>query len=157
VIRHAARVPWPERSIVSLRKTFVIKALAQEESFSSLCEEAGISRKTGYKWLKRFKAGGVGQLADTSRRPSTSPQGTPEAMRREILALRQAHPTWGCRKLRKLLLNKHLVDVPSEVTINRILRQNGAVRARRRRPQVVAFPSNAPKVTTEAPNDLWTV
>ncbi len=45
-------MPWEARAIVSLRKDFVLKALAKEITFADLCRQYGISRKTGYKWLK---------------------------------------------------------------------------------------------------------
>ncbi len=34
---------------------------------AALCEEYGVSRKTGYKWLQRFVAGGPAGLVERSR------------------------------------------------------------------------------------------
>lgn len=41
-----------------------------------LCRRFGISRKTGYKWLARYGAGGASALSDRSRRPHVSPART---------------------------------------------------------------------------------
>ncbi len=41
------------------RHEFVLNALAPDANVSALCREAWISRKTGYKWLKRFKQAGL--------------------------------------------------------------------------------------------------
>ncbi len=36
---------------------------------TALCEEFGISRKTGYKWLERYRERGVAGLEERSRAP----------------------------------------------------------------------------------------
>ena len=46
-----------------------IARLLDGESMSDLCRESGISRKTGYKILNRYKEEGVTAIADRSRRP----------------------------------------------------------------------------------------
>jgi len=48
-------MPWKEATPMSERKAFVGEALKAEASVSALCREFGISRKTGYKWLKRYR------------------------------------------------------------------------------------------------------
>ena len=151
------RMPWPERSIVSLRKEFVLRALGKESTFSALCRQYGVSRKTGYKWLRRFKAEGVVGLVSESRRPKTSPTEMTEAMKAEIVRLRQAHPSWGGKKLRMLLLKSRGESAPSVRTIERVMREFGLIRARRWRARSVAVPSGAPSVVVEGPNNLWTV
>ena len=44
-----------------------------EERVSAFCSEAGISRKTFYKWVDRYRTGGVAGLDDRPRRPRSSP------------------------------------------------------------------------------------
>ena len=66
-------MPWRETEVVTLREEFVLKALGGAVPFASLCDEYGVSRKTGYKWLSRFKEGGLPLLRDRSRRPRQSP------------------------------------------------------------------------------------
>src|SRR6266568_202420 len=96
-------MPWAERSVVKLRKEFILKALAEEVPFRELCSEFDISRKTGYKWLERFHERGFDGLVDGSHRPKTIPDRTSSETTLEIIRLRQQHPTWGAKKIRKLL------------------------------------------------------
>jgi transposase len=51
-----------------------MRALAEGANISVLCRHYGISRKTGYKWLKRYREEGEAGLADRSRRPHRSPR-----------------------------------------------------------------------------------
>jgi transposase InsO family protein len=62
----------------------------------------GVSRATGYKWVRRYRAEGVAGLADRSSRPHRSPTRTPEAMVERILAARHAR-RWGPDRLGPLL------------------------------------------------------
>ena len=73
-------MPWAETCVVKLREEFVVKALEPGANVSDLCREYGISRKSGYKWLKRFKERGVEGLADMIRRPvqRCHPHGPPQ-------------------------------------------------------------------------------
>lgn len=68
-----AGVSWQETQVVKLREDFVLKALEPDACVAELCRELGISRKTGHKWLARFRARGVQGLEDLSRRPHQSP------------------------------------------------------------------------------------
>ena len=44
---------------MSLREKFVTKARQEGVRVSALCQEFGISRQTGYKWLRRYGEAGV--------------------------------------------------------------------------------------------------
>jgi len=150
-------MPWPERSVVSLRQEFVLKVLAQEESMIALCRQFGISRKTGYKWLRRFEKRGVAGLADGSKKPHTSPLKTSMAMVEQVIRLRTQHPTWGPKKLTRILEREHGAGAPSRKTVERVLREAGLILRRRRRPGSPFAAAEAPSFVVEQPNDLWTV
>jgi transposase InsO family protein len=141
-----------------MRKEFVLKALAGEASIAELCRQYGISRKTGHKWIKRFRAKGVEGLLDESRAPDSSPLKTTAEAALEVIRLRQAHPTWGPRKLQRIL--ERLMDAetaPSERTVARILTASQLVKPRRKN-RLGYFPAaRAPRVVVEQSNDLWTV
>jgi transposase InsO family protein len=62
----------------------------------------GISRATGYKWVRRFRAEGTPGLADRSSRPHRSPRATPAAEVAKILAARTEW-RWGPDRLGPLL------------------------------------------------------
>ena len=61
-------MPWKERSVMDERVKFIARLL-DGESMTCLCEEFGISRKTGYKILERYQDIGTGAFTDRSRRP----------------------------------------------------------------------------------------
>jgi transposase-like protein len=52
---------------MELRMRLVNALVAEEDSMTALCEEYGVSRKTGYKWLSRFRAEGPSGLTERSR------------------------------------------------------------------------------------------
>ena len=97
---------WKDRSIMSLREEFVRLASVPDANVSLLCRRFGISRKSGYKWLARYRAGGTPALADGSRRPRHSPRQSDAATERAVVQVRAAHPAWGPRKIRRWLLDR---------------------------------------------------
>ena len=69
-------MPWKEVSSMEQKHRFVILAEREEQSFSRLCEEFGISRKSGYKWRERYRQGPPGIGGGRRRRGVTTSQGT---------------------------------------------------------------------------------
>lgn len=61
---------WQETGIMDERLRFVVDCLAGDEAMSELCAGFGISRKTGYKWLGRYRALGPEGLHDCRGRRS---------------------------------------------------------------------------------------
>jgi putative transposase len=59
---------WKEMCTKGIREDFVVRAMAPDANVAVLCREYGVSRKTGYKWLERYREGGLVALEDTSRR-----------------------------------------------------------------------------------------
>ena len=91
-----------------------------------VCQTFGISRKTFYKWLKRYQQsnGDATSLTDRSRRPHRFPRATPES---SIQLLRQVREQtgYGQRRLRTYLAENYNISL-SERTIWKILkRSNG--------------------------------
>ena len=141
---------------MSLKLEFVEKAMEPGAKLAPLCREYGISRPTGTKWVKRFKEEGYSGLEERSRRPTSSPLSLGEELVMVVLEQRERHPTWGARKLRALLVKRFALSTPSLATIARILRRAGVIRARRRRPALAGV-DQAPSVSADAPNDVWTM
>jgi putative transposase len=147
---------WKELFVVDQRQDFVMRAMHEPGSFRELCQEYGISAKTGYKWKSRFMEQGLGGMHDRSRRPASTP-GLGEDVVCELVRLRQAHPTWGPRKLQVLYERIHgSADVPSESSIKRVLDRAGLVVHRRRRRSADGGRLQSGMVA-QGPNDLWTV
>lgn len=65
-------MPWSESTTLSLREDFVKLAIRPGVNRRELCLRFGISRRIGYKWLKRYAEEGVGGLNDRSRRTRRS-------------------------------------------------------------------------------------
>jgi transposase InsO family protein len=65
---------------------------------ATAAEAQGISRATGYKWVRRFRAEGSPGLADRSSRPRRSPRATPTDEVERILAARTQW-RWGPDRL----------------------------------------------------------
>jgi transposase len=132
---------WKEVLVMEERISFVLLAAKRLQSFSSLCTEYGISRKTGYKWLERYRKYGLKALAELSRRPMSCPHKTPSEVEELILSDRRKHPTWGPKKLRDLLVTEHkILSPPSQSTIGAILKRNGVVLRKRRKRGVFRLP-----------------
>jgi transposase InsO family protein len=140
------------------REEFVLRALQPDINFRALCREFNISRKTGYKWVHRFKERGLLGLEELNRGPApgTATIACTADVAIEILNIRKAQPTWGPKKLRVVLLRRYARGkVPSTRTIARILKRAGVVTPRKVRAK--RNPNPKPYAGTEAPNDVWTV
>ena len=80
-----------------------IARLLDGEAMSGLCEEFAISRKTGYKILKRYRDCGVEGLTDRSRRPYRHANQLPVQVETLIVRLKREKPAWGAPKIRERL------------------------------------------------------
>ena len=141
-------MPWKEATPMSLRAEFV--RLAERCCFSLLCRRFGISRKTGYKWRARYLEGGEEGLVNRSRRPFRSPRRTRTGTERAVLVIRDHHPAWGGRKLRRRLIDKGFSEVPAPSTITEILRRND-----RLRPEEAAKHAPFRRFERSNSNELW--
>ncbi len=137
------------------RIEFAMKALSCSH-FGELCQEYGISRKTGYKWRERFVAGGVAGMEERSRRPQGHANELSEAVVCEIIRLKNAHLGWGPRKIRALYERCHPGELPSESSFKRVLERAGLTQPRKRRPAREAG-RLASGCKAQAPNEVWTV
>jgi transposase InsO family protein len=118
-------MPFKPISVMEEKLEFVRLASSRTVKFSTLCKRYGISRPTGYKWLKRYNMKGRSGLIEFSRRPENIPRFTSEKTVKTIATLRESEPSWGAKKLRVLMLRDGKTTVPSVRTINRILKRQG--------------------------------
>lgn len=142
-------MPWSPVSLVGQRVEFCELALKRVVPFRELAARYEISPKTGYKWLARYEAEGVGGLVDRSRAPLVSPFRTSKEIEEKVCEIRDEHP-WGGRKIRWRLIrdgvDKSLVPAPS--TITDILRRNNRLGVPVPDTVVIRFES-------DKPNDTW--
>lgn len=143
-------MPWKVDTVDAQRQQFCYRVEVLKERVTDVSDEAGVSRKTIYKWLKRYRADPSTPLVDRSRRPRRSPKQTAASVEASVLALRDEHG-WGGRKIRRLLLNDDEVAPPPSIrTVSAILKRCG-----RTRPAVIAEPAPPQRFERSEPNELW--
>jgi transposase InsO family protein len=140
-------MPWQEVSIMDQRREFVRLAAQEGVNRRELCRRFGISPTVGYKWLRRWGAGDR-ELADRSRCPHSSPGRSGAEVEGQVLAVRDAHPAWGARKIARCL-ERAGHEPPSLSTVHEILRRHGRIMPTERSPG--AFQ----RFEKAAPNLLW--
>jgi len=119
-------MPWNQVSIVEQRLRFLIEASPRTETMIELCRRYGVSRKTGYKWLKRYKqCGTLAALKDQPRRPQRSPRRTSAKRAERVLAVRD-QKGWGADKIAYVLKQEGL-ELPA-ITVHRILKRHGRIK-----------------------------
>ena len=147
-------MPWTETHVMDERMRFIGRWLNDEASMAELCRQAGVSRKTGYKWVARYQADGPAGVVDRARTPHTHPQAMPAVAAEALLRLRATHPTWGPRKLvAHLAAQQPERDWPAPSSVGDLLKRHGLTVARRRRQH--APPRTHPLAHATAPNAVW--
>lgn len=141
-------MPWKECSKMESRAEFAALARSEGANIARLCRRFGISRKTGYKWLKRSVA--EEGLQEQTRRPHYSPRRTAARMEQSVLKVRTEHPAWGGRKIATRLQDLGHTGVPAASTVTEILRRHGQLdeaEALKHRPYQ--------RFEKARPNELW--
>jgi len=149
---------WEKTDLEHLRMEFVWIASEPGVSMTETCRQFQISRKTGYKWRRRFQAEGLPGLAVRTCRPIKSPLSVSGEVVAAISRLRNRHNSWGPKKLQARLSGEGIrpAEIPSRSTIGRILQRLGLTVAKRRgRPR--RWPQTIPLTQAPGPNDVWTV
>ena len=148
-------MPWKVSQVVEEKMKFVVRLL-EGDRMTDLCNEFGISRKTGYKILERYKQVGVTALDNQSRRPHRNANLMGAELSSIFLALKKEKPSWGAPKLRAIFARKYPHSKPPAVsTVHALLDRNGLVTHKKRqnsseykaRGTSLSVPRNA--------NDLW--
>lgn len=114
-----------------------------------LCAEFGISRQTGYVWLKRYQEGGSGEMRERSRRPVQSPKRTTQEIEQAVVELRCKWPDWGAAKLARVLSQQEPAVLVQARTVHRILDRYALIEPQDRRRRAVK------RFERSAPNELW--
>lgn len=148
-------MPWQNTSIIGQRWQLVKALLRRDHSVSAWCRTLGISRKTAYKWLRRFTEGGRRDLRDRSRRPHRVPVRLRRKWLERIARTRQRHRHWGAKKIQTCLLRQY-GQAPATATIARWLRRMQLTTPRRRRPRKACWPQVPPLTVATGPNHVWT-
>jgi putative transposase len=148
-------MPWKETVAMKERFSFIAQHESGTFSVSELCEDFGISRKTAYKWIRRYREEGPAGLKDRSHVPHETPHKTDPVIAQKVLQVRLTHKTWGPRKVRAWLLLQHPdVDWPAASTIGDLFSAAQLTGVRKFRRHV---PASLPFGHCQNPNDVWTV
>jgi transposase InsO family protein len=135
---------------MSQRQEFVVLAGEAEANVRELCRRYGICPGTAYKWLRRYRLGGLDGLVDLSRRPRSSPGQTAPEVEALAVDIRKAHRAWGGRKIRRRLEDLGQKDLPAPSTITDILRRHDLID-----PQEADNHKPFTRFEHPGPNDLW--
>lgn len=138
------------------KQKFIILYQSGKFTKKELCQGFGISRPTGDAIIARYEREGLDALEERPRRHISHPMKTDQVIEEAIKAERKKHHYWGGKKIRRILLRDYDFKdkrIPSETTVNNILKKNGLVRARgaKRRHLENRFAVYDP----EHPNQIW--
>lgn len=146
----------PGARAVDKRMRFVTAVEAGAETVTAVCRRFGLSRKTGYKWLVRYRRDGIDGLGEQSRAPRRHPQAVTAMIAERCLAVRRAHGSWGPVKVRAWLERDDPATAwPAASTIGALFDREGLTvkrRLRRRCP-----PSSAPFAACRDANTVWCI
>src|SRR5215472_12968768 len=101
------RMPWREVCVEELRELMVLEVLAKRRSKAEIAAAFGISRKSVYKWVERYRAGGQDGLGDLSRAPHHLARAISAQAAKEIVRLRMDQPLEGPLKILARLQELH--------------------------------------------------
>jgi putative transposase len=145
---------WKEVNVEDQRKKFVLECLEGNLKMAELCRLYDISRQNGYKWLNRYKIGGLEALKDQSRAPLTQAFKTNPELVNDILEIKFLWRKWGPKKiLGWLKTHRPELEWPSTTTIGNILDKNGLVIPRKYRKRVPG--KTVPLSHCQQANDVW--
>jgi transposase InsO family protein len=140
-------MPWKVQPVSEIRLAFVHQVLTLRSSVADAARKFRVSRKTAYKWLRRYRHDPEQPLVDHSRRPHASPARTESHVEDRVLQMRSQFG-WGPRKIRACLVQQGL-PMPSSRTVANILRRRGAIATTQ------ATPDEPQRFQRDAPNQLW--
>jgi len=149
-------MPWKASHVVEERFRWLFEFEQSEASLAELCRKYGVSRKTAYKWLGRYRSLGAEGLLDRASTPLHSPARVAGEIEAAVVELRRGHPTWGPKKLLAWLERWAPERVwPAGSTVAAILARHGLSGRRRRRQRTPL--GSSPLVEAAAPNDVWAI
>jgi len=144
---------WRLTKVEELREYLVKSYISKLASMSELCEECGVSRKTGYKWYHRYLEGGTTALEDLSRAPKCANKKYSDKIMIEALDLKQQHPKYGPKKIYALLCKKYpLIDWPSPTRLYEVFKEHHLVCSRKLKRRVQR---THPLGEVNTSNDVW--
>lgn len=124
-------------------------------SMTEVCRKYNISRKTAYKWFKRYSELGEEGLKDLSRAPLEPNRIYSQDQIERAINLKLLHKTWGPKKVLSSLMAEYPEENwPSPTHLYEVFKECHLVTPRRIRGRV---PATAPLGHVTSCNDTWGV
>lgn len=144
---------WRNIKVEDQREYLIKNYLSKFSTMKELCEELGISRKTGYKWLERYEKGGLKALSDLSRAPKVPNKKFSDESINFALEVKQKYPKYGPKKIHAILSTRYPEqNWPSITRLYEIFKDHHLVCSRKLRRRV---PQTHPLKDVNASNDVW--
>lgn len=146
---------WENCTLNQQRFQLVTAYLEGSESMTNLCRRYGVSRKTAYKWCKRFLDLGKEGLRDLSKAPHNPRKLYDDKQIEQAIDLKLRYRTWGPKKiLAKLSRDFPNMNWPCPTRLYEIFKEHQLVNRRKIRKRV---PATAPLGDVSSCNDTWAV
>ena len=148
-------MPRIETCVMEERVKFIMALEEGTYIMSALCQTYHIRRKTGYKWLNRYRHGGIAALTDRSCAPHRHPHALSDFTKDQILSIKSRFPHWGARKIGARLEQTHptWTHYPAVSTIGLFLHGQGLTHLRKKRSR--CSPTASPLTDGQYSNHVW--
>src|SRR4030065_376287 len=121
-------MPWRAILPMDEKIRFIETFQAGVFNFAELCAFFDITRKTGYKWVERWRAEGRAGLEDRSHATLSCPHRMREDVAAVLLAIRRKHRGWGPAKLLRIVRGRQpSLPLPARSTPGAPLQWHGVV------------------------------
>jgi transposase InsO family protein len=122
-----------EMSLVEQRYSAVL-AVRAGDPVREVAARVGVSRQSVHAWLARYAEDGLVGLQNRSHRPDSCPHQASPEVEAAVCEMRREHPKWGARRIAFELGRQGCPgEVPSRMTVYRILSRHGLHRAVKRK------------------------
>jgi transposase InsO family protein len=154
-------MPWGTTTVSEQRVRFIRdyqrRVLTKQTTMSGLCHEHGVSRKTGYKMIRRHEQNGWPGLADESRAPRAGEHWSTPDMVMLVLETRLDFPEWGAKKI-VAYLGEHEPEIkwPAPSVAHEWIRRAGLIE-KHPRSRRFPHPGKPPAIVLTRPNQQWSV
>ncbi len=130
---------WENFKLEEQRFKLVQSYIKKEYSMTQLCKLYGISRKTGYKWLKRFLEYEKEGLKDLSKAPHNPYVVYNKELIDIAIDYKLRYRKWGPKKILSILKDRYPnKKCPSQTRLYEIYKEHHLVTPRRIRKRVPA-------------------
>jgi transposase InsO family protein len=134
------------QTLAEVRRRMRLVRLAQAEGAAAAALELGVARRTGFRWLSAYEAGGIEALLPKSRRPKQLKSTVPGWVDMVTVAIR-LHTYWNSKRIAAEMSRRGICTVSPD-HIDQLFRSQGCSRG-----TVPRQPG--PRYERSQPNELW--